>query len=108
MAQGPLGRRISTARPAALAGQAARLGGFVRAASQFLILCALVLVVGMLSPHLTPHTAGVVALVGAIAVVAGAVVFVVFVSSLPDHVGETGAAGWPRGSSSRCAGWASR
>src|SRR5262245_55248645 len=92
MAQGPLGRRIATARPAALAGQAARLGGFVRAASQFLILCALVLVVGMLSPHLTPHSAGVVALVGAIAVIAGAVVFVVFVSSLPDHVGETGAA----------------
>src|SRR5262249_28547962 len=92
MAQGPLGGRLAGAGRAALGGRAARLGGFVRAASQFLILCALVLVVGMLSPHLTPHSAGVVALVGAIAVIAGAVVFVVFVSSLPDHVGETGAA----------------
>ena len=92
MAQGPIGRRFSAARPAALAGQAARLGGFVRAASQFLILCALVLLVGMLSPHLTPHQAGVVALVGGVCVVAGAVVFAVFVSSLPEHVGETGPA----------------
>jgi hypothetical protein len=53
-----------------------------------IVLCGFIVVVAMLSPRLSPHQAGVVALVGAAAVVAGAIVFV-FLARGVHHLGAS-------------------
>ena len=43
---------------------------------RLLVLCAFIVLVEMLRPHLSPHSAGLIAIAGAVAVLAGAAVFV--------------------------------
>jgi len=53
------------------------MAGFLRSGSRLFVLCAFIVAVAMLSPRLSPDEAGLVALVGAAGVVAGAVAFTV-------------------------------
>jgi hypothetical protein len=52
-----------------------RLAHFLRSGSRLIILCGFIVAVAMLSPRLSPNAAGVVALIGAVGVAAGALAF---------------------------------
>ncbi len=53
---------------------------------RLLVLCAFIVAVEMLRPHLSPHSAGVIAICGALAVVGGAAVFVGAARRLSEHL----------------------
>jgi hypothetical protein len=53
---------------------------------RLLVLCAFIVLVEMLRPHLSPHSAGLIAIAGAVAVIAGAAVFVGAVRRLAEHL----------------------
>ena len=65
-----------------------RLAGFLRSGARLIILCGFIVAVAMLSPRLSPNAAGIVALVGAAAVIAGAIVFV-FLARGVHHLGAS-------------------
>ena len=65
-----------------------RLAGFLRSGARLIILCGFIVAVAMLSPRLSPNAAGLVALVGAGAVIAGAIVFV-FLARGVHHLGTS-------------------
>jgi hypothetical protein len=50
------------------------------------VLCAFIVLVEMLRPHLSPHSAGLIAIIGAVAVLAGAAVFVGAARRLAEHL----------------------
>jgi hypothetical protein len=53
---------------------------------RLLVLCAFIVLVEMLRPHLSPHSAGLIAIAGAVAVLAGAAVFVGAARRLAEHL----------------------
>jgi hypothetical protein len=53
---------------------------------RLLVLCSFIVLVEMLRPHLSPHSAGLIAIAGAIAVIAGAAVFVGAARRLAEHL----------------------
>ncbi len=53
---------------------------------RLLVLCAFIVVVEMLRPHLSPHSAGLIAIAGAVAVLSGAAVFVGAARHLAEHL----------------------
>ena len=63
-----------------------RLAGFLHSGARLIVLCAFIVAVAMLSPRLSPNAAGIVALAGAAAVIAGAIVFVVLARGI-HHLG---------------------
>jgi hypothetical protein len=67
-----------------------RLAGFMRSGARLIILCGFIVAVAMLSPRLSPNAAGLVALVGAVAVIAGAIVFTVLARGV-HHLGGSSA-----------------
>lgn len=67
-----------------------RLAGFLRSGLRLIILCGFIVVVAMLSPRLSPDAAGLVALIGAIGVVAGAIVFTTLARGV-QHLGGSSA-----------------
>lgn len=67
-----------------------RLAGFLRSGARLIVLCGFIVAVAMLSPRLSPDAAGLVALVGAAAVIAGAIVFA-FLARGVHHVGASSA-----------------
>src|SRR5690348_7168869 len=75
-----LGRQL----PATL--EAARPGWLTAGAVRLGVLCAFIVAIEMLRPRLSPHSAGLVAAAGAIAVVAGAVFFVGAARRLAVHL----------------------
>jgi hypothetical protein len=83
----PIRKRLA-ALPQAPAREVIRLAAFLRSGSRLIILCGFIVAVAMLSPRLSPHAAGFVALVGALAVVAGAIVFVVLARGV-HHLGAS-------------------
>ena len=82
----PIGKRLKSALPHAPAREVMRLAGFLRSGARLIILCGFIVVVAMLSPRLSPDAAGVVALVGAAAVLAGAIVFTLLARNV-HHLG---------------------
>lgn len=76
--------------PHAPAREVTRLAGLLRSGSRLIVLCGFIVVVAMLSPRLSPDAAGVVALVGAAAVIAGAIVFT-FLARGVHHLGTSSA-----------------
>ncbi len=72
--------------PHAPAREVTQLAGILRSGGRLIILCAFIVVVAMLSPRLSPHQAGIVALVGAGAVVVGAIAFALLARSV-HHLG---------------------
>ena len=79
--------RVSSALPHAPAREVLRLAGFLRSGVRLIALCGFIVVVAMLSPRLSPDAAGLVALIGACAVVAGAIVFSILARNV-HHLGE--------------------
>lgn len=67
-----------------------RLAGFLRSGARLIVLCGFIVAVAMLSPRLSPDAAGLVALVGAAAVIAGAIVFA-FLARGVHHLGASSA-----------------
>jgi hypothetical protein len=65
-----------------------KLAGFLRSGAKLIVLCGFIVIVAMLSPRLSPAAAGWVALVGAAAVIAGAIVFTVIARGV-QHLGAT-------------------
>jgi hypothetical protein len=53
---------------------------------RLLVLCAFIVAVEMLRPHLSPHSAGLISIAGAVAVLAGGAVFVGAARRLADHL----------------------
>ncbi len=82
----PLRKRLTSALPDAPTREVIRLAGLLRSGSRLIILCGFIVAVAMLSPRLSPQAAGMVALVGAAAVLAGAIVFVVLARGV-HHLG---------------------
>lgn len=65
-----------------------RLAGMLRSGLRLIILCGFIVAVAMLSPRLSPDAAGLVALIGALGVVAGAVAFTILARSV-QHLGDS-------------------
>ena len=63
-----------------------RLARFLHSGARLIVLCGFIVAVAMLSPRLSPNAAGIVALAGAVAVIAGAIVFVVLARGI-HHLG---------------------
>ena len=63
-----------------------RLARFLHSGARLIVLCGFIVAVAMLSPRLSPNAAGIVALAGAAAVIAGAIVFVVLARGI-HHLG---------------------
>lgn len=84
----PIHKRLMSALPHAPAREVMRLAGFLRSGARLIILCGFIVAVAMLSPRLSPNAAGLVALVGAGAVIAGAIVFV-FLARGVHHLGTS-------------------
>ena len=64
-----------------------RLAGFLHSGARLIVLCGFIVAVAMLSPRLSANAAGIVALAGAGAVIAGAIVFVVLARGV-HHLGD--------------------
>ncbi|MDX6524473.1 MAG: hypothetical protein QOI17_1986 [Gaiellales bacterium] len=64
----------------------ARPGWLTAGAVRLAVLCAFIIAIEMLRPRLSPHSAGLVAIAGAVAVVAGAAVFVGAARRLAAHL----------------------
>jgi hypothetical protein len=67
-----------------------RLAGVLRSGARLIILCGFIVIVAMLSPRLSPTAAGLVALIGAAGVIAGAIAFTVIARGV-QHLGATSA-----------------
>ncbi len=76
--------------PHAPAREVRVLAGFLRSGGRLIVLCGFIVAVAMLSPRLSPDAAGIVALVGAGAVMAGAIAFTVLARSV-HHLGTASA-----------------
>lgn len=90
MPRPPLHRRFASGLPHAPAREVKRLAGVLGSASRLIVLCGFIVAVAMLSPRLSPDQAGVVALIGAAAVAAGAIVFVSLARGV-HHLGSSSA-----------------
>lgn len=88
MSPPPILKRLTSVLPDAPTREVIRLAAFLRSGSRLIILCGFIVAVAMLSPRLSPNAAGTVALVGAAAVIAGAVVFVVLARGI-HHIGAS-------------------
>jgi hypothetical protein len=66
--------------------EGARPGWLTAGAVRLAVLCAFIIAIEMLRPRLSPHSAGWVAIVGAVAVAAGAAVFVGAARRLAAHL----------------------
>lgn len=66
-----------------------RPAGLSQGAIRLAILCAFVVLVEMTSPRITPDDAGLVVLVGVLAMVAGAIAFYTYGQALADRAGNT-------------------
>jgi hypothetical protein len=86
----PIRKRLASAMPHAPAREVMRLAGFLRSGARLIVLCAFIVIVAMLSPRLSPSAAGLLALIGAAGVIAGAIVFTVIAHGV-QHLGAASA-----------------